>query len=91
MATGLRDLCTLTDSNYTNSSGILENIKMEIPVEEEEIKFQSNYRLVEIGKQTLGSPMAALGFPGLSHGVRSADTTMDIHLKKLESYSKNRK
>ena len=58
---------------------------MEIPVGE--IEFQANYRLLEFGKQTLASPMAALGFPGLStaHEVLN---NMEVHLKKLDTYSK---
>ena len=59
---------------------------MEIPVGGGEIEFQSNYRLLELGKG-LASPMAALGFPSFS-AVQDARNNMDVHLKKLESYSK---
>lgn len=58
---------------------------MEIPVGGGEIEFQSNYRLLELGK-TLASPMAALGFPGFS-AVQDVKNNMDFHLKKLEGYS----
>ena len=60
---------------------------MEIPVGGGEIEFQSNYRLLALGEQTLASPMAALGFPSLS-AVQNARNNMDVHLKKLEGYSK---
>lgn len=60
---------------------------MEIPVGGGEIEFQSNYRLLELGKQTLASPMTALVFPGLS-GVQNVRKDMDVHLKKLDSYCK---
>ncbi len=58
---------------------------MDIPVEGGEIEFHSNYRLLEFGKKTLASPMAALGFPAFS--AAQDVTTMDAHLKKLESLS----
>lgn len=61
---------------------------MEIPVGGGEIEFQSNYRLLELGKQTLASPMTALVFPGLS-GVQNVRKDMDVHLKKLDSYCKS--
>lgn len=59
---------------------------MEIPVGGGEIEFQSNYRLLELGKQTLASPMAALGFPGFST-AHDPGGNMDVNLKKLEGYS----
>ena len=58
---------------------------MEIPAGE--IEFQSNYRLLELGKQTLASPMAALGFPGFT-AAQEARNNMEVHLKKLDIYSK---
>ena len=57
---------------------------MEIPAGE--IEFQSNYRLLELGKQTLASPMAALGFPGFT-AAQEARSNMEVHLKKLDIHS----
>ncbi len=61
---------------------------MEIPVSGGEMEFQTNYRLLELGKRTLASPLVAIGFPGLS-AAHEARKNMDITLKKLESYSKS--
>jgi hypothetical protein len=61
---------------------------MELPVGGGEIEFQANYRLLELGKQSLASPLAVLGFPDLPV-VRNARNSMDDRLKKLESYSES--
>ena len=49
-----------------------------------EIEFQANYRLLELGKQSLASPLTALGLST----IRGTRNSMDDRLKKLESYSK---
>ena len=59
---------------------------MEIPVGGGEIEFQSNYRLLELGKQALKSPLVALGFPSFST-VQDVRNDLDLSLKKLEGYS----
>ncbi len=69
----------------THFVSVHREYKMEIPVGE--IEFQSNYRLLELGKQTLASPMAALGFPGFT-AAQDARNNMDVHLKKLDIYCK---
>lgn len=60
---------------------------MEVPVGGGEIEFQANYRLLELGKQTLASPLATIGLGDLST-IRGTRNSMDDRLKKLESYSK---